>query len=262
VRYIDDTKQPKADAFIKNMKVLATGLRNRAGENGDELPAEIYVEGDSLGGGKVKLMLKAEPLAAQPHFHLSFKVDNVNLPDLNDSLKAYANVDVGKGTFRVAGEVAGKDGGFQGYVKPFFEDLDFHNLSDKNNGIGARLWERVVAGLAWLVKNKPRDQVATRIPFQGRFGDSKIGMWRTIANLFRHGFIRAFNPTVEGSVHADNVLPTGDSANGKKVADTKSDAPPAKADPKADKKAGVTAAKAGGEAKAGAPTGREPAIKK
>jgi hypothetical protein len=241
VRYQDMTKQPKVDLFIRNLHVQATGLRNRA-QGPEEFPAEISVEGDTLGGGRLKVFLVAEPLAAQPHFHLSAKLDGVNLPDLNESLKAYANVDVGRGTFRMAAEMAGKDGGFQGYVKPFFEDLDFNNLEDKKKNVFSRIWENVVGGLAWLVKNKARDQVGTRIPFQGRFGDPKVGLMTTIANLFRHGFIRAFNPTVEGSVHADNVLPSGQSADGKKVGDTKRDPP--------------KDAVAPDEKRAGAPTGR------
>jgi hypothetical protein len=154
---------------------------------------------------------------------MSVKVTDVNLPDLNESLKAMANVDVGRGTFELAGEMAGRDGGFQGYVKPFFENLDFRNLEDRNKGIGSRIWERVVAGVAWLVKNKSRDQVGTRIPFQGQFGDPKIGLLATISNLFRHGFVRAFNPTIEHTVDADNVLPNGQSANGQNVANVKSD---------------------------------------
>jgi hypothetical protein len=223
IRYVDDTKQPKIDVFVKNMRVVATGLQNRPSDGGGELPAQINVDGDSLGGGKVSLALAAEPLAEQPHFHLSVKVTGVNLPDLNESLKAMANVDVGRGTFELAGEMAGRDGGFQGYVKPFFENLDFRNLSDANKSIGSRLWERVVAGVAWLVKNKSRDQVGTRIPFQGQFGDPKIGLLTTIGNLFRHGFIRAFNPTIEHTVEADNVLPNGQSANGDNVGKVKSD---------------------------------------
>jgi len=225
LRYIDHTRSPAADVFIKNMHVLATGLRNRANGREGEFPAQINVQGETLGGGQVTLSLAAEPLAEQPHFHLSLKVDNVNLVALNDSLKAYANVDVGRGTFRMAAEMAGRDGGFQGYVKPFFEDLDFKNLADDNKGIGTRIWERMVAGIAWLVKNKPRDQVATRIPFQGRFGDPKVGLLATIGNLFRHGFVRAFNPTIEGTIHADNVLPTGQSADGENVDETKAQSP-------------------------------------
>lgn len=225
IRYIDKTKEPHVDVFLKDMHVLATGLRNRAGERGDEYPADIVVRGTTLGGGKVELDIAAEPLAEQPHFHLSAKLDDVNLPELNESLKAFANVDVGRGTFRMAAEMAGKDGGFQGYVKPFFEDLDFKNIEDKDKGLGSRLWEKVVAGVAWLVKNKSRDQVGTRIPFQGQFGDPKVGLWTTITNLFRHGFVRAFNPTIEGSLNPDNVLPTGKSADGKSVKSDKKEQP-------------------------------------
>jgi hypothetical protein len=242
VRYQDTTKAPHVDVFIKDMHVLATGLRNRPAEGDEGFPAEIQVEGNSLGGGKVSMMLAADPLAPQPHFHLRMKVDGVNLPDLNESLKAVANVDVGRGTFRMAAEMAGKDGGFQGYVKPFFEDLDFNNLEDKNKKVLTRIWENIVGGLAWLVKNKARDQVGTRIPFQGQFGDPQVGLMSTIRNLFRHGFVRAFNPTIEGSVRPENVLPSGASADGKSVAD-------AKADGGADTKTGI---KQG----AGAPTGR------
>ena len=166
----------------------------------------------------MKFFLAAEPLAVDPHFHLSLQLDDVNLPALNQSLRAYANVDVSRGTFRLVAEMAGRDGGFQGYVKPFFENVDFHNLEDKDKGIRSQIWEQVVAGLAWLVKNKQRKQVATRIPFEGRFGDPKVGLFATITNLFRHGFIRAFNPTIEGTVQAENVLPSGKSVDGKGVA--------------------------------------------
>lgn len=238
VRYQDLTRQPPVDLFVKDMLLRATGLRNRAEKEGKEFPAEITLEGNTLGGGRLRLAIDAEPLAEQPHFHLTAKVEQVNLPDLNESLKAYANVDVGRGTFQMAAEMAGKDGGFQGYVKPFFEDLDFNNLEDKKKNVFTRVWENVVGGLAWLVKNKARDQVGTRIPFQGRFGDPQVGLWATISNLFRHGFVRAFNPTVEGSVNPENVLPSGKSADGKDVAQTKEDPPPG-ADKLRDKRAGA-----------------------
>src|SRR5688572_28556783 len=239
VRYKDLTRQPNVDVFIRNMKLVATGLRNRPEEGGDEFPAEITVQGETLGGGKVNLFVEAEPLATYPHFHLSAKVEDVNLPDLNESLKAIANVDVGRGTFKLAAEMAGKDGGFQGYVKPFFEDLDFNNLDDKKKNVFSRVWENIVGGLAWLVKNKPRDQVGTRIPFQGRFGDPQVGLWATISNLFRHGFVRAFNPTIEGSLNPKNVLPSGKSADGKDIAKTKEDPPPVTATREDDKRVGA-----------------------
>ena len=232
LRYVDTTRQPNVNLFVTHMRATATGLRNRPGErHSGEFPAEITIEGESLGAGKLNLVLVAEPLAAEPHFHVDLKLDNVNLPALNESLRAYAHVDVGRGTFRLVGEMAGRDGGFQGYVKPFFEGLDFHNLEDKDKDIGSQIWKHIVAGAASLVKDKARDQVATRIPFEGKFGDPKVGLFATVANLFRHGFIRAFNPTVEGSVHADNVLPTGKSADGNEVAKNQPDKNPREKQP-------------------------------
>jgi hypothetical protein len=242
IRYKDITRKPHVDLFVTDMQLIATGLRTRADESDQKFPAEITLEGDTLGGGKLQLAIAAEPLAPQPHFHLSAKIEDMNLPDINESLKAYANVDVGRGIFQMAAEMAGKDGGFQGYVKPFFEDLDFNNLEDKRKNVFTRVWENIVGGLAWLVKNKQRDQVGTRIPFEGRFGDPKMGLWATISNLFRHGFVRAFNPTVEGSVSPENVLPSGKSADGRDVAETKEDRPPAK--------------NSRDDNRAGAPTGR------
>lgn len=228
LRYINRTREPKVDLFITRMRVSATGLRNRAEEAAEgEFPARIIIEGDSLGEGSLQLLLNAEPLAAEPHFHLTLKLDNVHLPTLNESLRAYANVDVGRGNLRLVGEMAGRDGGFQGYIKPFFEDLDFTNIEDKEKGIGALIWERLVASFTWVVKDKSRDQLATRIPFEGKFGDAKVGLLATIANLFRHGFIRAFNPTVEGSVHADKILPDGKTADTPAEAEKPSDAKPA-----------------------------------
>lgn len=214
VRYIDDTRKPRVDLFVKNMEAVATGLRNRPHETKQEFPAHVQVQGDTLGGGRLSLLLQAEPLAAKPHFHLSLKVQHVNLPVLNDSLKSVANVEVSRGTYEMVLEVAGRDGAFQGYLKPFFNDLKFTARGDKKGNVAAELWEKLVAGLAWLVKNRPRDQVATRIPFQGVFGDSQVGMWATIRNLFRHGFVRAFNPVVEGSVNPDKVPPPSKIAPG------------------------------------------------
>lgn len=229
LRYINNAKEPKADLFVTHMRLTAVGLRNRSDETpaGEELPAKIMIDGESLGGGTLNLVLDAEPLADEPHFHLSLKLDGVDLPALNESLMAYANVDVGAGTFQLVGEMAGKDGGFQGYVKPFFENLDFKNLADKDKGFAAQIWEKLVASMAFLVKDKSRDQLATRIPFEGKFGDAKVGMFATIMNLFRHGFIKAFNPIVEDSVKTENVLPDGKSADGKDVTkNAPDDAPP------------------------------------
>jgi hypothetical protein len=87
LRYINTKQEPTVDLFVTHMHATATGLRNRSRSgDSDEFPAKIVVEGESLGGGRLSLTLDAEPLAAQPRFHLGLTLDSVNLPTLNKSL--------------------------------------------------------------------------------------------------------------------------------------------------------------------------------
>jgi hypothetical protein len=207
LNYIDRSRDPDFHVYIKNMHLEATGLRNRPEKNGQDLPATVIVDGDSLGGGKLHVFVEAEPLADQPHFHFTMSLQPVSLPALNDFLKAYGNVDVSSGVFRMFVEVAARGGRFEGYIKPFFEKLEFKSQDDKKKGLASRLWEKLVAGLVHLLKNKSRDQLGTRIPFAGEIGDPKAGIWPTVRNVFHHGFVRAFTEDVDNSVKPQDVEP-------------------------------------------------------
>jgi hypothetical protein len=142
---------------------------------------------------------------------------------LNDFLLAYGNVDVSQGDFQLFVEMAAADGKYEGYIKPFLDNLDFKDVeANKNKNIRERLWERLVSGLSTLVKNKPRDQVATRIPFSGEFGQTDVGILATIGNLLRHGFGRALSERLDGQVFAptgDDVLKPADDQSAAKETD-------------------------------------------
>lgn len=205
VSYQDYTRQPHVDLFIKNLHLVASGLRNRPSDTGTSLPASIRATGTTIGGGTVVLTSALEPLAAHPHFQLTIELANVQMRALNDSLRAIAHVDVSAGTFSMVADMAAKDGAFEGYVKPFFNNLKFTGPQDESKPVLDRVWEHIVAGLAWLVKNRPHNDLATKIPFQGRFGAEKVGLWDTIANLFRNGFVQAFLPQLDQHIRPAQV---------------------------------------------------------
>jgi hypothetical protein len=190
VHFIDDTSRPRVDLAIRDLHAVATGLRNRPTPKSGPYPARLSIEGTTLGNGQLNLWINAEPLAAQPHFQLKFDLRGVDLRALNDFLEAYASVDVSSGTFQAYAEMTAEGGRFEGYVKPFAEHIEFKNLEDRTKGPLRRLWESFVSGLTAIVKNKERDQVGTRIPFSGEFGRTEVGLWATIVNLVRHGFVR------------------------------------------------------------------------
>jgi hypothetical protein len=202
VRFVDTDADPKVDLALNGLQVVAKGLRNRPSEKKGPLPADIEIRAKTIGDGDLRVFGGLDLLAEQPRFKLNLELINVNLPALNDFLLAYGNVDVSRGEFQLFLEVAAAEGRYEGYIKPFFDNLDFKNVEDKNKNIGQRLWEKMVSGLSKFLKNKPRDQVATRIPFSGQFGEADVGILATIGNLIRHGFGRALSERLEGEIFA------------------------------------------------------------
>ncbi|MGC4073383.1 MAG: DUF748 domain-containing protein [Nibricoccus sp.] len=204
VRFVDNNADPKVDIELDGLQVVAKGLRNRPSEKRGPLPAEIELTAKTIGSGDLRVFGGLDVLAEQPRFKLNLELVNVDLTALNDFLLAYGNVDVASGDFQLFLEVAAADGKYEGYVKPFFDHLDFKNVEDKSKPVTQRLWENIVSGLSKLLKNKPRDQVATRIPFSGEFGKTDVGILATIGNLIRHGFGRALSERLEGEIFAPN----------------------------------------------------------
>lgn len=210
LQLLDEEAEPPVDIGLEAMELVATDLRNRPEPGGDPLPARITARGTTVGGGNVILSATADPLAMQPHFDLNLQIEAVSLPKLNDYLRAYANIDVSEGTFMMYAELAAAEGRFEGYVKPFFEDVSFQDYPHQEKPVLERVWETIVSGLATILKNKPRDQVATRIPVSGEFSDPEMGFWATIGNLFRHGFVEALTESVEGTVDPGDAAENGD----------------------------------------------------
>lgn len=197
LRYVDESTDPRVDVEVAHLAAVATGLRNRTEEDDQEFPARIDLQGETIGGGRLRITTQAEPLAARPHFLLKLELEQVALPALNDFLRAYGGVDVSAGTFNGYLEMTAREGRFEGYFKPFFENVDFKDVAGQEKPVTEQIWEGVVRVFAFVFKNHRRDQVATRIPFSGEFGQTEVGAWKTFVNLLRHAFVRPWPEKLE-----------------------------------------------------------------
>jgi hypothetical protein len=191
LRYVNHASNPQVDIRVEHTLAVATGLRNRAGANQDELPADISLRGVTIGNGKLHIDSQVEPLAAQPHFLLRIELEDVSLPALNEFLRAYGNVDVSAGVFKGYLEMTAHNGRYSGYFKPLFQHVDFSAVPGESRPLGREIWEVLVHGFAVIFRNHHKEQVATRIPFSGEFGNMDVGVWQTFVNLARNGFIQA-----------------------------------------------------------------------
>jgi Domain of Unknown Function (DUF748) len=203
LRFVDSTQTPKVDVEIKDLSIHAVGLRNRVEDDNEAFPAKIEITGITIGGGEIHLYSKLEPLAEKPHFELNLELKKVDMPALNDFLHAYAGVTVAQGRFELFSQVAMQNGHYEGYVKPFFNDLRLDESPEKP--LGERIWTKLVAALAEFAKNSKTKQIATRIPFSGDSGPVDIHTWKSIENALHHGFVKALSQGFEGTANPDKV---------------------------------------------------------
>jgi hypothetical protein len=211
LRYVNTATEPRVDVQVAHLAAVATGLRNRTEDDGEEFPARITLRGETIGGGRLRILTLAEPLAAQPHFLVKLELEAVALPALNDFLRAYGGVDVRAGTFNGYLEMVARNGRFEGYFKPFFQDVDFTDIAGQEKSLGAQVWEGMVRFFAFVFKNHSRDQVATRIPFSGEFGRPEFSAWETFVNVLRHAFVRPWPERLESK-----TVPAGETSEGGK----------------------------------------------
>lgn len=202
LQYIDKTSSPKVDVSMDRTHILATNLSSV--EDTAILPSVVRVTAD-IYQGNMELNIKLDALSEKPLFDMNAKIEKTQLPKLNDFFKAYANIDINKGTLNAYAEIAAKDGKFTGYVKPVIKDLDVLGPEDRDDKFLDKVWEGLIGFIGVVVENRKKDQVATKIPLNGDFGNVDVGTTSAVVYLLRNAFIQAIFPSIDNQISLSNV---------------------------------------------------------
>lgn len=216
IHYKDLSRSPKIDLFMNNIYGTALNLTNAA-DSTSQLPAQVDVRGNTLGKGKFNIHMALDPLEEPTAFDLNAELTDVNLAELNDFLKAYANFDVSAGTFGLYMEIAAKEGRFEGYVKPLVKDIEVIEWGkEEEGGFFQKIWETIVGAGTELLENRgeKREQIATRIPLSGELENPDVDIITTIWMLLKNAFIQALMPSLDNSINISNVTGNKNSSNG------------------------------------------------
>jgi hypothetical protein len=209
MHYSDFHSKPKVDVTMKNIHIVATNLRN-VNDNAELLPSTANASAEFYGGtGTVGMKINA--LAKEPTFDLNAELKGMDLTKVNDFLMAYGNFEVRKGVVGLYTEAAAKKGRIAGYVKPILKDIDV--IQGKGNFVKV-VWEAVVGASAWIFKNHRKDQVATRVEFEGSLKDPNMSILSIVGQTLRNAFIEAIRPSLEGSIDIKNVDTKGEKKGG------------------------------------------------
>jgi hypothetical protein len=197
IHFRNDYSTPKVNISLDQLAVTATNLSNSRSIK-SLLPAGITARGTTIGGGGLSLQIQLNPMDKAPTYQLDAQLTNVDLTALNNFLEAYGKFDVARGQFALYTSVASKDANYDGYVKVFFNNLDvFAWDKERQKNVLKIFWEGIVGTVATILKNQPKDSLATRIPISGSYDSHDVGTWTAVATLMRNAFIRALVPKVD-----------------------------------------------------------------
>jgi len=192
---------PPVDIYLHHANAVALNLTN-AQDLGESRVATLRLQAIPMNAGMLRARVALDPFADAPDFDLDAQVTGADLTQWNDFLRAYAGFDVEHGAFSIYAELLAHGNRFEGYVKPFFRNVDVLRLEKElpEQGFFASAWEAIVGATEELFQDQPNDRLATRIPVSGTVDDPRIGLWETLGNVLRNAFLEAFVPQLEGSV--------------------------------------------------------------
>jgi hypothetical protein len=196
--YRDDTASPPYRLFLTGADLTVTNFTNlRTGSRAGPGHAELH--GKFMGTGDASAEATFHPTARGTDFEAALRIERADLPVMNDLWRAVAGFDLERGSFSLYCELSVRQGWVEGYVKPFFHDLDVFDAGEESAGIGQKLYEALVGGAATVLENRSEDQVATETPISGRLDDLRTSTWRAVVGLVRNAFFQAVVPGLERS---------------------------------------------------------------
>ncbi len=170
--------------------------------------AQVALEGETTGHGKIFLRLTLPSLSDALTFDLRVGLSHVNLVDLNDFLRACAKFDLKRGVCSVYAEFKVADGEYHGYIQPHFQNLDvFAWEKEQGKGFLQICRHAAMALMATLFKSQPRDELALNIPISGSFADADVDVWSAVGSLLKNAFGRSLLPGFENDSSRGRTAP-------------------------------------------------------
>jgi hypothetical protein len=180
--------------FLTGADIVLSGLSNHRKEGA----AELRLAGRFMGSGPARIRARFEPDPRTPMLDLRVQIEDTALTTLNDLLAAYGKFDVAAGTFSFYSEIRVQNHEIRGYLKPLFQDMQvYDSRQDRDKTLFRRMYEGVMDGIASLLENRQRDEVATRVEIAGRTDDPRVSTIEVVFGLVRNAFIKAILPGFE-----------------------------------------------------------------
>jgi hypothetical protein len=191
--------QKPVDVYLSHLEGSIDNLSNIDRET-NPLVTTVQAKALAMDEAKLDFKMALDPSSYRPTFHLALRLLGLDTTKLNDLALTYGKFDFKRGWFDLVIEADAKEGQLSGYVKPLFRNLKVFSLKQdlKEDNVLQFFWQALVGGATTLLKNQPRDQFGTLIPFTGdASGATTKDIIATVVNVLRNAFVRAYLPRLE-----------------------------------------------------------------
>lgn len=198
---------PPVDVYLSQVDASIDNLTNIY-DDVTPMYATVKAKALAMDQAKVDYQMKLDPFSYRPTFQLAVRLLGLDVQKLNEVARHYGKFDFEAGWFDLVVEVDAKEGQLEGYVKPLFRNIRVFSLDPdiKEDNVVEFFWEALVGVATGVLKNAPRDQFGTVIPFRGDPGGQTPDLLATIGNVLYNAFVRAYLPKLEGLRNTDNDL--------------------------------------------------------
>jgi len=191
VGFVNKATTPPYRVFLTNTDGTLSNLSNQAVEG----TAVAKLKGAFMGAGTATAEATFKSEKSGPAFDIGVRIEEVDVTRMNDIFRAYGRFDASSGRFFFYSELTAHDGVVTGYVKPLFKDLKIYDKrQDESKPAARKLYERVVSGVAKILKNRERDEVATKADVIGRIDNPRVSTVDAVIRLVQNAFFKAILP--------------------------------------------------------------------
>jgi hypothetical protein len=195
--YVNKAAKPAYRVYFTDTTLDIQNLSNHLKEG----VARAQLKAKFMGSGTSEAQLAFRPEEKGPDFDLKLAIVDTDMRRMNDLFRAYGNFDVVAGIFSFFSELKVRQGKIDGYVKPLFRNMDVYDQrQDREKNLFRKLYEGLIGGLSGLLRNTPREEVATQVPISGDIESPQTSTWETLLGIIQNAFFKAILPGFEREV--------------------------------------------------------------
>ena len=191
--------QKPVDVYLSHVEATIDDLGNIRNQT-DPLVTTISASAMAMDQARVDFKMSLDPFSYRPTFHFAMRLLGLDVTKLNDLAQTYGSFDFKRGWFDLVIETDAKEGQLTGYVKPLFRNLKVFSLKAdlREDTVPQFFWQALLGGATTVLKNIPKDQFGTLIPFTAdASATTNPDILATIGNVLRNAFVRAYLPRLE-----------------------------------------------------------------